>query len=139
MPLLGMRSREGLAREFRVALANYKIIFRVDYKPTLGFFSKMFSIASGVQGYPDWRSDGLSITLQNLEVWCSFHLGPNLFTYVREVKKEEAPGGDDKRIRAILENVTPKLEKGAYSRVGLRCWFLYPVTMSFENLVSLVS
>lgn len=122
-----------------MAPTNYKTVFRVEYKPTLDFYDKMFSIASALPGYPDWFTTGLSITLQNLDAWCSFSLAHNFFTYIRDMKEEEAQGGDDKRVRAILETVASKLEKKEYQRVGLRCWFLNSVEMSFDNLVSLVS
>ncbi|MGB0116860.1 MAG: hypothetical protein WBP73_08635 [Terriglobales bacterium] len=47
--------------------ANYKTIFRADYKPDLGFYDKLFQVASELPTYKDWITTGLAVTLQNFE------------------------------------------------------------------------
>ena len=126
-------------RNIDLALINYKTIFRADYKPSLDFYDKLFPIASKLQGYPDWRTDRLTITLQDFDEQCSFSLTCSNFVYVRDLKKEQAQGQDDKRIDAILKAVQPQMQAQNYERLGLRCWFLQSVAMSFDELVSLTS
>jgi hypothetical protein len=100
----------------------------------------MFTLASTIQDrYPDWNTSGLAVTLYDYEAQCSLTLAHNSLSYVREMKKEKAKGGDDARIQAILEHIGPKLQKKSYERVGLRCLFLSPVEMNFEMLTSLIS
>jgi hypothetical protein len=118
---------------------NYKTVFKADYKPRLGFYSSIYSIASELPDYPDWLTTGLIVTLQNLEDWCSFSLSHNSFMYIREIQKDNPKHGDEKRIHAILDTVVPKLEIETYQRFGLRCWYLSSVTMKFEELAELVS
>ena len=125
-------------KEGYVALASHKTIFRVDYKPTLDFYDKLIPMAESFTRYPDWRTDRISITLQNFDVRCSVNLAFNSFWYVRDLKKENSDEEDDQRIREILEKVPTKLDKQKYERVGLRRVYLYPVEMSFENLVSVI-
>jgi hypothetical protein len=122
-----------------LALVNYKTIFRVDYKPTLDFYDKLFPIASKLQGYPDWVTDRLTINLKNFDEQCGFSLTHTHFVYVRDMKKEQVQGQDDKRIDAILGAVQAQMQAPKYERVGLRCWFLHSVAMSFDDLVSIIS
>lgn len=122
-----------------MAPVNYKTIFRADYKPSLDFYDKLFPIASKLQGYPDWRTDRLTITLQNFDEQCSFSLAHTNFVYVRDMERERARGQDDKRIEVALGAVQSHLQIQNYERVGLRCWFVQAVAMSFDDLVSLVS
>jgi len=99
----------------------------------------MIPIASALKDYPDWRTDRLSITLQNLDVWCSVNLTHNVFVYVRDMKKEIEKGDDNRRINDILTAISSQLKIQECLRAGLRCLFLYPVEMRFDHLVSLVS
>jgi hypothetical protein len=118
---------------------NYKIVFKVDFKPKLDFYDWMFPIASALPDYPDWITNGLSVTLENFDDWCSLSLNHNNFMYIREIEKERRQGADDKRIHAILDTVVPRIDTKEFQRIGLRCWFLYPVEMTFDQLVTLVS
>jgi hypothetical protein len=120
-----------------LVIKSHKAIFKVDYKPKLDFYEKLTSIASGLEEYPDWRTDRLSVTLQNLDSQCSLNLAYNSFWYVRE-KKEDSTEGDAKRIRAALEKVVPTLENEKFLRLGLRRIYLYAVEMKFEELVSVI-
>ena len=119
--------------------ANYKTVFKVDFKPTIDFYDAMFPIATELPDYPDWMTNGLSITLSNYDDWCSFYLAHNSFMYVREIKKEDSKRPDEKRIQTILDKVVPKLNKREFTRVGLRSWFLTPVEMKFDQLVGIVA
>jgi hypothetical protein len=102
------------------------------------FYDKMFPIASHLTDYPDWRTDRLSMTLQNFDSWCSVNLMFNSLTYVREMKTENKKGDDSRRIKDLLKVVSSNMEIHNCVRVGLRCWFLHQVEMNFENLVALV-
>ena len=130
---------EGHEGNNTLALTNYKTVFKADYKPHLGFYGKMFPIAATLTGYPDWFTTGLTVTLQNLELWSSFTLTHNAFYYIRDLKKEQSKGQDEERIKAILASVPTKMQTPLYQRIGLRSWYLYAAAMSFENLVSIVS
>jgi len=122
-----------------LALTNYKTVFKVDYKPHLDFYDKIFSIAATLSGYPDWFTTGLAVTLQNLDLWSSFTLTHNSFFYIRDLKKEQAKGQDEERISGMWSTVLEKIKYRDYQRRGLRSWDMYAVSMSFENLVSIVS
>lgn len=122
-----------------MALTNYKTVFKVDFKPTLIFYERLFSIASSFTGFPNWITTGLTVTLQDFEAWCSVTLAHNTVIYIRDVKEQRAQGDDERRIRAIVDNVPEKMGITELTRVGLRCWYLYPVKMTFENLTSIVA
>ena len=119
--------------------ANYKTVFQANYKPRLDFYSRMYEIAAALPDYPDWMTNGLAITLQNLDDWCSVTLGHSSFMYIREIQKENPKNGDKKRIQKMLDVFTPALQVENMQRVGLRCWFLSPVEMSFDQLVEVIS
>lgn len=114
---------------------NYKTIFRADYKPDLGFYDKLFQVASELPGYKDWITTGLAVTLQDFDNRCSFSLAHNFFVYVRDMKPLEDPNFDGGRIKEIVDEVPPRLKLAKFQRLGLRCWFLSPVKMKFEELV----
>jgi hypothetical protein len=118
---------------------NYKTVFKADYKPRLDFYEHMFSMATALPDYPDWVATGLATTVQNLEDWCSVSLTYNSFMYCREIQKDNEKYGDRKRIHKMFEVVLPKLGVETFERIGLRCWFLSAVTMTFEQLVEVVS
>ena len=115
--------------------ANYKTIFRADYKPDLGFYDKLFQVASELPNYKDWITTGLAVTLQNFEDRCSFSLALNFFAYVRDMKPQDDQKFDGDRIKEIVDRVPARLKLTQFQRLGLRCWFLCPVKMKFEELV----
>ena len=96
-------------------------------------------MAYALPDYPDWLATGLTATVQNLEDWCSVHLSFNSVMYSREIQKNNEKYGDEKRIKKMLEVVLPKLGVDSFERVGLRCWFISPVEMKFEQLVEVVA
>jgi hypothetical protein len=116
----------------------YKAVFRADYKPSLGFYDKLFPIVSALSGYEDWITTGLSVTLQNFDARCSFTLAHNLFVYVRDMKPQRAEFDED-RIQAIIESVPKGLGIKQFQRLGYRCWSLCQVKMKFEELVFVVN
>lgn len=114
---------------------NYKTILRADYKPDLGFYDKLFQVASELPGYKDWITTGLAVTLQDFGNRCSFSLAHNFFVYVRDMKPQDDPKFDGDRIKEIVDRVPARLKLAKFQRLGLRCWFLCPVKMKFEELV----
>lgn|GEM_PF-5212155 len=123
----------------RMALNNYKTVFRADYKPNLNYYSRMFDTAAQLTGYKDWVTTGLAITLQDFDERTSFTLAHNFLAYVRDVCPREDLGDDAKRVAEIVEKVPKQLDIGKFQRLGFRCWFLYPVEMNFEQLVFVVA
>ena len=116
-------------------MRNYKTIFRADYKPNLGFYDRLFQIASELPGYKDWMTTGLAVTLQDFDDRCSFSLAHNFFVYMRDMKAQGDQKFDDGRIREIVDTVPGRLKLDKFQRLGLRCWFLCPAKMKFEELV----
>ncbi len=111
-----------------MAFTNYKTILRADYKAYLGYFDSLIPIAlSLLESYPDWQTDRLSITMNNFAEWSTFFLGHNSYVYTRDMKREQARGQDEMRIREILEKAPPKLARAEYSRLGLRCSICVPL------------
>jgi len=115
----------------------YRTILRADYRPSLDFYEKLFVLAQSVEGFPDWGTDRLSVTLRDTTNRCSVHLGHDVFWYSQDLKGQ--PEKDDKRIRQLLLNVAPQLKKDTYTRVGFRRIYLHDVQMSFNQLVSHLS
>lgn len=118
---------------------NYKTVFQANYKPTLDFYSHMYKMASGLPDYPDWITTGLAVTLQNFDDWCSVTLAHSSFMYIREIQKDNPKNGDKKRIQKMLEVLVPALGVELMQRIGMRCWFLSPVEMKFDQLVEVIS
>jgi hypothetical protein len=121
----------------RVSLINYKTVFRADFKALMGFYDKMFTIASRFNGFPDWVTTGLAITLQNFDARSSCTLSDKFFVYARDVKVPSSTWNDDEKIREMLKTVPSELKLSAFSRLGFRSWFLFPVKMGFGELVYL--
>ncbi len=121
------------------AVTNYKTVFRADYKPALSFYQKLFPIASELSGYKDWITTGLAITLQDFDERCSVSLAHNFFVYVRDMKPQHDAKFDITRMDAIVNKVPVQLDLDKFQRLGLRCWFLQPVKMKFEQLVFVVN
>ena len=115
----------------------YKTIFRADYKPMLGFYDKLYSVSQAFADYPDWWTDRMSVTLQNLEYHCSVQLAHSWYVYAQDTKGDS--NEDDKRIREVIEIAAPSLGITEYKRVGFRRIYIYPVSMEFENLVMVVA
>lgn len=120
-------------------VTNYKTIFRADFKPDLGFYDKLFQVASELPGYKDWATTGLAVTLQDFDERCSFSLAHNFFVYVRDMKPQHSSKFDGDRIKAIVDTVPARLKLTKFQRLGLRSWFLSPVKMKFEELVFIVN
>jgi hypothetical protein len=118
-----------------VPVTNYKTIFRADFKPDLGFYDKLFQMASELPGYKDWVTTGLAVTLQDFDERCSFSLAHNFFVYVRDMKPQDNSKFDDDRIKEIVDKIPSRLKLTRFQRIGLRSWFLNPVKMKFEELV----
>jgi len=117
--------------------AYHKTIFRVDYRPALAFYDRLYSVAASMGGYPDWWTDGHSVTLQNFEDHCSFRLGYNSAVYAQDMKG--SPNEDNVRIREAIVSLVSIPKDGRYQRVGLRRIYLSPTQMEFGDLVSLVA
>lgn len=113
----------------------YKTLFRADYAATLRFYDRLYPLSQSFQGYPDWWTDRLSVTLQNFDRHCSLHLGHKVYVYAQDTKGRE--DDDNPRIREAIEVVSRELEIPKYQRVGFRRIYLQKVVMDFEHLVSL--
>jgi len=114
----------------------HKTIFRVDYRPSVTFYDKLYSAAASVKGYPDWWTEGLTLTFQNYAEHCSFRLAHNSTVYTQDLKGN--PDTDDQRIRQGIEILALIPKEGDYQRAGLRRMYLAPASMIFGDLVSLV-
>lgn len=115
----------------------HKTIFRADYLPTLGFYDNLYALARKFEGYPDWMTDRLSVTLQNFENHCSLNLTHASYVYTQDIKGKSDE--DDRRIRQVITVAADSLDQKEYRRIGFRRMYLYEVEMKFENLVSLVA
>jgi len=120
-------------------VTSYKTVFRADYKPSLGFYPKLFPVAAELSGYKDWVTTGLAVTLQNFDERCSVSLAHNFFVYVRDMKRQDDAKFDNTMIQPVIENVPARLGIDTFQRLGLRCWFLQAVKMQFEQLVFIVN
>ena len=92
-----------------MALTNYKTVFRVEYKPTLDFYDKMFSIASAQMAGSHFQMrlvgpDGLQLIIQasvNLYDWIPLQtatLTGGMFTFV----DPDAPSYNQRFYRAVF-------------------------------------
>jgi hypothetical protein len=88
-----------------VPVTNYKTIFRADYMPDLGFYDKLFQVASELPGYKDWVTTGLAVTLQDFDNRCSFSLAHSFFVYARDMKPQHDSKFDDERIKELAKSV----------------------------------
>jgi hypothetical protein len=122
-----------------MALANYKAVFRADFKPKLSFYTHMFDTAALLGGYKDWLTTGTAITLQDFEVRSSLSLTHSFFAYVRDMHPKENLDTDSKRIQEIINTVPEHVGIDMFERVGFRCWFLQSVEMRFDQLVFVVA
>jgi hypothetical protein len=119
-----------------LSLSCHKTIFRVDYKPSLRFYERLYSLAGSLSDYPDWFSDRFTVVLQKFPEHCNLRLGPNALVYVRDMKVDL--DRDHARISEAVDLLASVPKEGNYARLGLRRQYLFPASMTFEELVILL-
>ncbi|MDO8786130.1 MAG: hypothetical protein Q7J12_07930, partial [Syntrophales bacterium] len=115
----------------------YKTIFQFRYKPQLKFFQLMVTAAQEFSEYPHWQVEAFSsVVLKDFEKRCSLAIRHNQFTYDQDAGERE-----DQKV--YLEKVLEKLPKSlgitSYLRIGFRRQYLITTTMSFSEIVAVLS
>ena len=112
-----------------------KTLFKVDYKPTLSFHTRLMNAAEKCEGYPGWETTGLQVTLSNAKKHCSLDIQHNCFLYDQDSDDEDLARD---RIQKAINTLTSELQLEKMLRFGLRRFYLIRLEMPFSDLVSIL-
>ena len=116
--------------------SSVKTVFRVDYRPSLDFYDRLYSVANTfVDDYPDWITDRLKVTLRDYRSRRSLLISQKAFVYSQDVR--DSASKEKLGIERALVELPEALGKGNFARVGLRRKYLLPVEMEYQELVAL--
>jgi len=105
----------------------------VRYKPELKYIDLLLPAAQYLDGYQDWETDRLRVTLKNYDRHCSFVVEHRVFGYEQDSSDLNM---DRDYIQQALQKLPPALQIQSFTRFGYRRQYLIEVDMSFESLVS---
>lgn len=114
----------------------YKTIFQARYKPHLRFYTLLFPATEKFSEYPHWETDRLSVTLRDPGKRYSLTILHNSFAYDQDSDKIS---DEERNIKKVLADLPEALEIATYTRLGFRRKYLIPVSMSFDQLVSILN
>ena len=114
----------------------YKTIFQARYKPQLEFYNLLIPAAQLFNDFPHWQTDRLKITLSDFEKHCSVGIAHDSFSYAQDFHDIDQ---EQTYIQRVLDILPTALHIGAFNRLGLRRWYLIPVDIPFESLVSILN
>lgn len=114
----------------------WKTIFQVRYKPTLGFYERLFPAAKKFDEYPDWHTDGLRVVLHDFVKHCSLGIGHKSSTY-----EQDTDTVDDQK--TYIENMLTLLPEGldipSFTRLGFRRQYLVESSLEYDELVAILN
>lgn len=113
----------------------YKTIFQIRYKPDLSFYSMMYDTAKAIDGFPDWETNKLTVTLKNFEKRCNITITHSFCAYEQDLHDDNV---EEKNVSTMITALADKLKISKALRVGYRRRYLIPVEMHYDRLVSLL-
>lgn len=114
----------------------YKTIFQLQYKVGLKFFDLLFPAAQRLTKFPnDWETDRFSVTLKDVERYCSLTIKHTSLTYEQDSNELDL---EERYIQQALEELPTALEIDSCIRFGYRRQYLVETNMPFEALVSIL-
>jgi hypothetical protein len=114
----------------------YKSVFQVRYKPRIEFYNRMFTAAKSLEGFPDWETDGLSVTVFNFENRCSAGISFDSISYAQDSNNLRQERDNISQLLGVIPEV---LGLNTFLRFGLRRWYLTPVDFDFDSLASIMT
>ncbi len=115
---------------------SIKTVFRIDYKPSLDFYDRLYGIAQSFSsGYPDWVTDRLKVTLRDLAARRSLLISHKASVYRQDAF--DSSSKESESISRLLAELPAALGKDSFLRVGLRRKYLLPAEMEYSELVEL--
>src|ERR1700694_5777494 len=112
-----------------------KSAFQARYKPELEFYRLLYLAAQKIEGFPQWQTDRLTVTLFNPQKHCSVGIAFDSFSYTQDSSDLEQ---EDKQVSQALQVLPSELHLKSFTRFGLRRWYLVPFEDSFEALVAVL-
>jgi uncharacterized protein YqfB (UPF0267 family) len=85
--------------------------------------------------YEHWQTNRLSVALRDYENRSSFFISYQAFSFEQDSNDKKHAINNINRAIEILPNA---LQVKSYLRLGFRCYYLIPVDMKFESLVSIM-
>ncbi len=114
----------------------YKVIFQAHCEPMLSFHNFILPAALEIKGYPQWRTDRLTVNLHDYDKRCSLNIESRSFGFDQDSDDSE---NEKKRIQQALEILPKSMNIPFFLRLGYRRYYLIPVSMSFKELGSILS
>lgn len=113
-----------------------KTLFVANYAPYLDFYNNLFHACAKVPGYPDWRTNVLSVTLQDLDHYASATVAHNNIAFDHDFPDATT---EQQHVQETFGTLPAGLGVKVWNRFGLRRWYVIPVTTEFDDLMKLVS
>lgn len=114
----------------------FKAIFQARYKPELIYHDKLFSIHEVIDTYPHWFTDKISVVLRDFNRQCSLSVSSKSFSFDQDSDSLE---NEEMEIVASLSKIPNFFGIPSFNRLGLRRHYLIHVSMSFDELVQVLS
>ncbi len=113
----------------------HKSVFQARYEAKLEFYENLYPAARKFDEIPHWETNGMTVTLFDFDKHISVGIAPNSFSYSQDSADLQL---ESKYLGRIIDVLTSALRISKFTRLGLRRWYLIPVTFSFESLASIL-
>lgn len=113
-----------------------KTIFRIDYKPKLCFYERLYKELELSKHFPHWKTDRLQITFRDYEKRHSIILAHKHCIYESDKYDKKT---EEQILDLILQELPKFVDDGTYIRFGLRRSFLLKTDLTFEQLVDTIT
>jgi hypothetical protein len=117
------------------AIPLKKLVVELRYKPNLGFYGKIDSVAMGLaEKFPDWERSPLTVEIRNKKAHRRLFLSYKRLFYECDLQKAEA-SSEFENAAKTLDHVGRRLELDALTRIGVRQWFCADLEKTFALMV----
>lgn len=114
-----------------------KSIFQARYKPKVDFYDTLVTAAKLFEGkYKQWRTDRLLFQFYDYVEHCNVIIAYDSFSYEQDSSNSTL---EQDNIEYMLKDLPGTLGITSYLRLGLRRYYLIPVHMPFDKLVTVLN
>lgn len=114
----------------------YKSIFQARYKSDLRFYDLLMPAAKKLGHFEHWQTNRLNVTLRDYDNHSSFVIDFQSFGYEQDFGKLDV---EQENVNRAIDILPSALELESFTRLGLRRFYIIPVPMGFESLVTVLN